>query len=116
MNRFTLVRAFALAAMTAAAMLATPLAAAAQERAASLTAGSAPQVGPVVAPIGVVRAEAATTELHLQNEGRDSRNVVWMIVGGGMLLAGSLVGGETGTIISVTGLVIGLVGVFRYLR
>lgn len=119
MNRLTLVRTFAFAAVSAAALLATPLTASAQDFVASpvvAPAAVAPSLGPVAAPVAFARTEAATTEMHLQNEGRDSRNVVWMIVGGGMLIAGSLIGDDVGTIISVTGLVIGLVGVFRYLR
>lgn len=33
-----------------------------------------------------------------------------------MLVGGSIIGGDVGTIISVTGLVIGLVGLFRFLQ
>jgi hypothetical protein len=130
MNRLMIVRTYALAAVSAAALVVTPLAAEAQARAASATVPSAgplvvapmaasaprPRFGPVVAPAGVVRAEAATTVVHLQNPGRSNRNVVWMIVGGGMLVGGTIIGDDVGTIISVTGLVIGLVGLFRYLQ
>ena len=128
MNRLMIIRTYALAAVGAAALVVTPLAAEAQARAASATvppagpravapmSASAPRLGPVAAPAGVVRAEAAATVMHLQNPGRSNRNVVWMIVGGGMLVGGSIIGDDVGTIISVTGLVIGLVGLFRFLQ
>lgn len=126
MNRFTLVRTFALAAVSAAALLVTPLAAAAQDPATSAIVApapivnappaAAPRLGPVDAPAGIVRAEAGASELAIQSAGRDNRNIVWMIIGGGMMLGGSLIGDDVGTIVSVTGLVIGLVGLYRYLR
>jgi hypothetical protein len=129
MNRITIVRTIALAAVSAAALLVTPLAVAAQESATSAivapaaplvsaptSPAAAPRLGPVDAPAGIARAEAGTPQLSLQSSGRDNRNVVWMIVGGGMMLGGSLIGDDVGTIVSVTGLVIGLVGLYRYLR
>jgi hypothetical protein len=39
-----------------------------------------------------------------------------MVVGGAGLVVGSIVGGDAGTIIMVSGGVIGLVGLFRWLR
>jgi hypothetical protein len=54
--------------------------------------------------------------MYIQDPGRDNRNVVWMIIGGGMLVGGAIIGDDVGTIVSVTGLVIGLVGLYRYLR
>ncbi len=47
---------------------------------------------------------------------RQSENVAMMIVGGAGLVVGSLIDGDTGTIVMVAGGVIGLVGLFRYLR
>lgn len=111
MIRTTLLRTFALAALSAVAVFVTPVAAMAQERAAS-----ASSIGPVIAPVGVVRAESDARTVHIQNDGPNNRNVIWMIVGGGMLVGGSIIGDDVGTIISVTGLVIGLVGLYRFLR
>lgn len=66
--------------------------------------------------VGIRRAAATTAEApHLQ-QSSNSRNVTWMIVGGAALVVGSVVGGDAGTIIMVTGAVIGLVGLFRYLQ
>ncbi len=113
MHRLTIARTFALAALSALALFVTPVGASAQERAVS-----ASSIGPVIAPVGVVRADAESDSrtLHIQNAGPNNRNVIWMIVGGGMLVGGSIIGDDVGTIISVTGLVIGLVGLFRFLQ
>jgi hypothetical protein len=47
---------------------------------------------------------------------RESQSVALMIVGGAGMIVGSLIDGDTGTIIMVGGGVIGLVGLFQYLR
>ncbi len=47
---------------------------------------------------------------------RQSENVAMMIVGGAGLVIGSLIDGDTGTIVMVAGGVVGLIGLFRYLR
>jgi hypothetical protein len=44
------------------------------------------------------------------------RDVAWMIVGGATLVVGSVIGGDGGMIMMVTGGVIGLVGLMRYLQ
>lgn len=77
-----------------------------------------PAAGPTLAGETVgVRAVTATDAAPLVlQDSRASRNVTWMIVGGAALVVGSLVGGDAGTIIMVTGAVVGLVGLFRYLR
>ena len=46
----------------------------------------------------------------------DRRDVAWMVVGGAALVIGSMIGGDGGTIIMITGGVIGLVGLMRYLQ
>lgn len=43
-------------------------------------------------------------------------NVAMMIVGGTALIVGLSVGGDGGQIIAISGAVIGLIGMFRYLR
>ena len=47
---------------------------------------------------------------------RRSQSVALMIVGGAGMIVGSLIEGDTGTIIMAGGGVIGLVGLFEYLR
>jgi len=47
---------------------------------------------------------------------RRSQSVALMIVGGAGMIVGSLIDGDTGTIIMAGGGVIGLVGLFQYLR
>jgi hypothetical protein len=122
-------RAVSLVALSAAALLGAPLTASAQEPAPSAVVApagpvvsapiaptTAPRLGPIDAPAGIVRTSAETSDLALQSPGPNNRNVLWMIVGGGMMLGGTLIGDDVGTVVSVTGLVIGLVGLYRYLR
>jgi hypothetical protein len=47
---------------------------------------------------------------------RESRNVALMIVGGAAIAVGAVVGGDAGTIMMVGGGVIGLIGLYRYVR
>lgn len=87
--------------------------------ASAMTESTLPAAGPTLAGETVgVRFTAASEEaapLVLQDT-RNRSAVTWMIVGGAALVVGSLVDGDAGTIIMVTGAVIGLVGLFRYLR
>lgn len=73
--------------------------------------------GPHVVQVGVTRA-LVTTEptLNLQGGTAGGRNVALMLIGGATLVVGSLVGGDAGTIIMITGGVIGLTGLWRYLQ
>lgn len=72
--------------------------------------------GPVIVQSGVTRAVSApTANVVLQNTA-SRRDVSWMIVGGAALVIGSMVGGDGGTIIMITGGVIGLLGLWRYLQ
>jgi hypothetical protein len=52
----------------------------------------------------------------LPAQGNQRTNVALMIVGGAGLVVGSLIHGDTGTVIMVGGGVVGLIGLFRYLR
>lgn len=49
-------------------------------------------------------------------QARESENVAMMIVGGAALVVGSVVDGDAGTLIMVGGGVVGLIGLYRYLR
>ncbi len=49
-------------------------------------------------------------------QARESENVAFMIVGGAALVVGSVIGGDAGTLMMVGGGVVGLVGLYRYLR
>jgi hypothetical protein len=65
-----------------------------------------------VAPaVSAVQAPAPSTLLRPTSEG-----AALMIVGGAALVVGSLIDGDTGTIVMVGGGVVGLLGLFRYLR
>jgi hypothetical protein len=67
------------------------------------------RVAPLTAP-------TTTSIAPLPAQGAQSANVALMIVGGAMMIVGSVVDGDTGTIIMVGGGAIGLIGLFRYLR
>lgn len=73
-------------------------------------------VGPRVRQVGVSRAARAAAVPQLLSQNPTRRDVAWMVLGGAALVVGSIVGGDGGTIIMVTGGVIGLVGLWRYLQ
>lgn len=79
------------------------------------------QVAPTVrlpAPVAVATAALARTAAEPNNllHRRASRDVEWMIIGGAMLVVGSIVDGDVGTIVIVGGAVIGFTGLWRYLQ
>jgi hypothetical protein len=74
-------------------------------------------VGPIAAPVGIARTNVAPSAEPLNLQGTASRrDVSWMIIGGAALVVGSMVDGDAGTIIMVTGAVVGLTGLWRYLQ
>jgi hypothetical protein len=74
-----------------------------------------PLFGP---PLALDAAEVAPVAPFVAWEGqaRESENVAMMIVGGAALVVGSVVDGDAGTLIMVGGGVVGLIGLYRYLR
>jgi hypothetical protein len=62
-----------------------------------------------------ISAVAPAPALMMQAPAR-RRDVAWMVVGGAALVVGSIVGGDGGTIIMITGGVVGLMGLWRYLQ
>ena len=118
--RHTIVASFALVA----AMLAPSLVGAQQKELSPVQASvespaivtaSAPLAGPRAAQSGVTRLVPAAGPAPYRAPG-ERRDVAWMIVGGAALVVGSMIGGDGGTIIMITGGVIGLVGLMRYLQ
>lgn len=73
--------------------------------------------GPRMTQAGISRraTDAAAAPAPMKAAG-DRRDVAWMVVGGAALVVGSMIGGDGGTIIMITGGVIGLVGLMRYLQ
>ena len=49
-------------------------------------------------------------------DGNHSQGVTMMIIGGAALVAGALIGGSGGTIIAVGGVVVGAIGLYKYLQ
>ena len=93
----------------------------------SAAVATAPSTVPIAAPSAVTLAGPRIQEARFARDAAEpkmapmrdeglSRNVVWMIVGGATLVVGSVVGGDAGTIMMVTGGVIGLVGLMRFLQ
>jgi len=87
---------------------------------------SGPSAGDRVAPVGP-RAEAARfgvapaeVEAGEPAAAVQRRSVgepmALMVVGGAALLAGLIIGGDVGTVFAVGGAIIGLYGLYRYLR
>lgn len=76
--------------------------------------------GPRLAPVGLQAAALAQVSAPADAD-RDKNvsvgsNLALMGVGAAALVVGLLVGGDSGTVIAVGGGVIGLVGLYRYLR
>jgi hypothetical protein len=96
--------------------LVTAPAAAAVEAAAVQPAPAGPRLEAVrlgVEPVEV-NAEAAGSAAMLQ-QGM-GQSMALMIVGGAALVAGLVIGGDAGTILALGGAVIGLIGLYHYLR
>lgn len=76
--------------------------------------------GPVAVQAGVSSslATSASADYVPQQEQSmgNGTNVAMMIVGGTALIVGLSVGGDGGQIIAIAGAVVGLIGMFRYLR
>lgn len=86
--------------------------------AAAVTTSPAP-VGPRVAQADFVRwAPASGLEDAMPPQDRINKgpNIAMMAVGGAALVVGLIIGGDGGLIIATTGGVVGLVGLYRYLR
>jgi hypothetical protein len=76
--------------------------------------------GPRLAPVGLqaaVLAEASSpADADRDKNVSVGSNLALMGVGAAALVVGLLVGGDSGTVIAVGGGVVGLVGLYRYLR
>ena len=62
------------------------------------------------------RTEGTRPSPLLFNDGRTGRNPAMMIVGGAGLILGSIIGGDTGTIIMIGGGALGLYGMWQFLK
>ncbi len=82
----------------------------------SVTAAPVVNEGARAVRSGVSRAEAATPPAVHIKQGTDRNNVAWMAVGLAALTVGLLIGGDAGSVVALTGGVIGLVGLFRYMN
>jgi hypothetical protein len=111
------------AAIFALSLLATPPLAA-QDIAvpAAAPTTTATTIAPVSAPtaqqatVGVRRLDTANLAENAIRQDREPRPVALMIVGGATMLVGTVIGGDAGTIVTIGGAVVFLVGVFRYVN
>jgi hypothetical protein len=80
----------------------------------------APAVGPTMASatLGYSNATDASTEMTWNNQQRAKNNSgpVLAIVGGAALIGGLLIGDDAGTAIAVGGLIMGLIGLYLWLK
>jgi hypothetical protein len=89
---------------------------------AGLTEASAPVSSPsfasaqAAAPVGARIITVASPLAPTPTPRQVDRNPALMIVGGAMLLAGAVIGGNSGTIIMIGGAGIGLLGLWNFLR
>ena len=77
-----------------------------------------PLLGPRLLSVPLVSlAPAGPVDTYApQDQVRAGHNVAMMAVGGAGLVAGLLIGGDSGIIIASAGTVVGLIGLYRYLR
>lgn len=75
-------------------------------------------LGPRIAPVDFVRwaPPGPLDEPLPQDRVRAGPNIAMMAVGGAALVVGLIIGGDGGLIIATTGGVIGLIGLWRYLK
>jgi hypothetical protein len=80
--------------------------------------GHGPRVATAGVPSAVFASPLVLPEALPLQDGYSGRgtSVAMMVVGGAAIVVGSVVGGDGGTIIGVAGAVVGLIGLFRYLR
>jgi hypothetical protein len=64
----------------------------------------------------LVPAAASTSAPAFQDSINKGPNIAMMVVGGAALVVGLAIGGDSGNIIAVGGGVIGLLGLYRYMR
>ena len=80
----------------------------------------APAAGPTMASatLGYSNASEASTEMTWNNQQRAKNNSgpVLAIVGGAALIGGLLIGDDAGTAIAVGGLIMGLIGLYLWLK
>ncbi len=82
------------------------------------TATNPALLGPQVAPVDFVRwaPPSPFDEAAPQDGVRAGPNIAMMAVGGAAVVVGLVIGGDGGLVIATTGGVVGLIGLWRYLK
>ena len=112
--------------LIALAMLLAPAAVSAQSTPATVPAPSpvsavdSTPVGPAIASSVAYHPAASTDSLSLEPQRRKSQGFgqagALMIAGGAAVVVGLVIGGDPGTLIAVGGAVVGLYGLYMYLK
>jgi hypothetical protein len=68
------------------------------------------QAAPFVQPV------LGTFDVVVQERVRPGQNIFLMTAGGAAVVTGLIIGGDTGLVIATSGAVVGLIGLFRYLK
>ena len=88
--------------------------------AADSTTGSARVAGPTLDAARVAAAEPTSHELKLTTaaprRAGSGQPVALMVVGGAALLTGLIISGDAGTVIAVSGALVGLYGLYQFLQ
>lgn len=121
MKTSTLLRAFAALTALAVGAALLPSSVQAQQLQAQQVETQEMASGPRVATAGISNVVQAAPAVageapYIQDSMGNGSNVAMMLVGGAAIVVGSIVGGDSGQIIMISGAVIGLIGLFRYLR
>lgn len=87
-------------------------------QAATATTTAPASLAPTVhnATVGVRQLALVDAEMQSREGPRNSTNVALMIVGGAGMLVGAIIGGDEGTLVMVGSAVIGLIGLYRYVK
>ena len=108
------IRVLAVAALVAVPSLASP------QSTPTSPVRSAPVAGPRLDATATAVRQPAQSSATLQTTAAQRQNMgkplALMIVGGAAFVAGALIGGDAGVLIMVAGAVIGLVGLYQYLK
>jgi len=82
--------------------------------AASAQASVGPALETLPSPVPVSSSPA--TAAYARNTAYQRQNQTLMVLGGASLLVGAIIGGKPGTVFMVSGAIVGLYGLYKYLQ
>lgn len=81
-----------------------------------LQAAAGPRLDAVRVGVAPVEVNAEAADPAAMAQARVGQSMALMIVGGAALVTGLVIGGDAGTILALGGAVVGLIGLYHYLR